>query len=155
MDLATVDKLLTTTRSVRKRLDLTRPVDPEVLQHCLEIATQAPVGGNNCRYHFVVVADPTKRAALADLYRRAMRQRFSDRRVPFRAVANSKNGSLNGETIMRFISDDLVIVGSYSGGTIVAGHVLAKRLDESEIEMLYQGATTAGQVQAGKARAQF
>jgi nitroreductase len=64
MDLATVDKLLTTTRSVRKRLDLTRPVDPEVLQQCLEIATQAPVGGNNCRFHFVVVADPTKRARI-------------------------------------------------------------------------------------------
>jgi hypothetical protein len=73
----------------------------------------------------------------------------------FRAVANSKNGNINAETIMRFTSDDPVIVGSYSGGTVVAGHVLAKRLDESEIEMLYQGATTDGQVQAGKARAQF
>ncbi len=56
---------------------------------------------------------------------------------------------------MRFTADDPVIVGNYSGGTVVAGHVLAKRLDESEIEMLYQGATTDGQVQAGKARAQF
>jgi nitroreductase len=84
MDLATVDKLLTTTRSVRKRLDFTRPVDPEVLQQCLEIATQAPIGGNNCRYHFVVVADPTKRAALADLYRRAMRRRFSPSQQPAR-----------------------------------------------------------------------
>src|SRR5262245_18129384 len=75
--------------------------------------------------------------------------------LAFRAVTNSKNGSLNAETVMRFTSDDPVIVGSYSGGTIVTGHVLGKRLDESEIEMLYQGATTAGQVQAGKARAQF
>lgn len=37
MDLATVDKLLTTTRSVRKRLDLTRPVEPEVIQQCLDM----------------------------------------------------------------------------------------------------------------------
>lgn len=77
MDLATVDKLLTTTRSVRKRLDLTRPVDPEVLQQCLDIATQAPTGGNRCRYHFVVVTDPTKRAGLADLYRKAIEQRLT------------------------------------------------------------------------------
>jgi nitroreductase len=77
MDLTTVDKLLTTTRSVRKRLDLTRPVDPKVIQECLELATQAPVGGNNCRYHFVIVTDPAKRAGLADLYRRAMGNRFS------------------------------------------------------------------------------
>jgi hypothetical protein len=75
--------------------------------------------------------------------------------LAFRAVANSRNGSLNTETIMRFTSDDPVIVGSYSGGTIVAGHVLARRLGESELEMLYQGATTTGQVQAGKAHAQF
>lgn len=75
--------------------------------------------------------------------------------LAFKAVANSKNGSLNTETIMRFTSDEPVIVGNYSGGTIIAGHVLAKRLTESELEMLYQGATTAGQVQAGKAHAQF
>jgi hypothetical protein len=75
--------------------------------------------------------------------------------LAFRAVANSKNGSLNTETIMRFTSDDGVIVGNYSGGTIVLGHVLAKRVADSEIEMLCQGATTAGQVQAGKAHACF
>ena len=56
--------------------------------------------------------------------------------LAFKAVANSKNGSLNTETIMRFTSDDPVVAGNYSGGTIVAGHVLARRLSESEIEML-------------------
>ena len=75
--------------------------------------------------------------------------------LAFRAVTNSKNGSLNSDTIMHFTSDDNLIVGNYSGGTIVAGHILGKRLAESEIEMLYQGATTAGQVQAGKAHARF
>ncbi len=73
----------------------------------------------------------------------------------FRAVSNSKNGSLNTETEMRFTSDDGIIIGTYSGGTIVAGHVLGKRLDESEVEMLYHGATTGGEVQAGKAHARF
>src|SRR4029453_3969487 len=46
MGLATVDKLLTTTRTVRKRLDFTRSIDPEIIQTCLEIAIQAPTGGN-------------------------------------------------------------------------------------------------------------
>ena len=46
MDIATVDKLLTTTRSVRKRLDLTRAVDPQLVAECLEIAVQAPTGSN-------------------------------------------------------------------------------------------------------------
>ena len=61
MDLATVNKLLTTTRSVRARLDLTRPVPPELIEECLETAVQAPQGGYGCRYQFIVVTDPTQR----------------------------------------------------------------------------------------------
>jgi len=71
MDLATVDHLLTTTRSVRKRLDLKRPVDPAVITRCLEIALQAPTGSNTQGWHFLVVTDAAKRKAIADLYRRA------------------------------------------------------------------------------------
>lgn len=64
------DELLSTTRSVRKRLDLTRPVEPEVLQECLQLALQAPTGSNSQNWHFVVVTDPRKCQALGDLYRR-------------------------------------------------------------------------------------
>lgn len=71
MDLATVDKLLTTTRAVRKRLDLTRPVPAALLEECLEIALQAPSGSNSQGWQFVFVTDPGKREALAELYRRA------------------------------------------------------------------------------------
>jgi nitroreductase len=62
------DELLSTTRSVRKRLDLSRPVDPALLRECIEVATQAPTGGNNQGWHFVVVTDPEKRQKLADWY---------------------------------------------------------------------------------------
>jgi len=58
MDIGTVDHLLTTTRSVRKRLDLSRSVEPETIQRCLDIAIQAPAGGNLAPYHFLVVTDP-------------------------------------------------------------------------------------------------
>jgi nitroreductase len=71
MDLAAADHLLTTTRSVRKRLDLGRPVDPRVVQECIEVAIQAPNGGNLSRYHFVVVTDAATRARIAELYRKA------------------------------------------------------------------------------------
>ena len=71
MDLATTDHLLTSTRSVRKRLDLRRPVASEVLEQCIEIAVQAPTGSNAQGWHFVVVTDAEKRGALAQLYRRA------------------------------------------------------------------------------------
>ena len=64
------DELLTTTRSVRKRLDLTRPVEPELVRECLELAVQAPTGGNRQTWHFVVVTDPQQRQALGEIYRK-------------------------------------------------------------------------------------
>ncbi len=70
-NLAVVDHLLTTTRSVRKRLDLERPVEREIIEHCIEIATQAPSGSNSQQWHFVVVTDAAKRKGLADLYLQA------------------------------------------------------------------------------------
>jgi nitroreductase len=66
----TPDELLTTTRSVRKRLDFSRPVEPEAIRECLEIALQAPNGGNRQPWSFVVVTDAAKRQALGDIYRR-------------------------------------------------------------------------------------
>jgi nitroreductase len=71
VDLATVDRLLTTTRTVRRRLDLTRPVPRSVIEDCIEIALQAPTAGNSQRWHFVVVTDAAKRAAIATIYGRA------------------------------------------------------------------------------------
>jgi len=71
MDLKTVDDLLTTTRAVRKRLDLDKPVPREVIEECLSLAIQAPTGGNNQGWRWLVVTDAEKRKGLADLYRQA------------------------------------------------------------------------------------
>lgn len=71
MNLATIDHLLTTTRNVRKRLDFTRPVAPEVVERCIEIATQAPTGSNLQGWSFVVVDEAQKRQQVAEVYRKA------------------------------------------------------------------------------------
>ena len=68
MDLATVDELLTTTRAVRKRLDLTRPVGREVILECIRLAMQAPTASNTQDWRWIVVTDPDKRAAIAEIY---------------------------------------------------------------------------------------
>lgn len=68
-----VDEVLTTTRAVRKRLDLTRPVEPEIIRECLTIALQAPSPGSQQHWHFVVVTDSGQREALAALYYRSTR----------------------------------------------------------------------------------
>jgi len=65
------DELLTTTRAVRKRLDLTRPVPAELISECLEIALQAPSGSNRQGWHWIVVTDPGQRQAIGEVYRRA------------------------------------------------------------------------------------
>ena len=86
MDVALADHLLTTTRSVRKRLDLRRPVEPALIERAIEVALQAPTGSNSQGWHFLVVTDPEKRAALAGLYRRA-----------FEAYASAPAGTMRPE----------------------------------------------------------
>jgi nitroreductase len=63
------DELLSTTRSVRRRLDLARPVDLSLIEQCLDLAQQAPSGGNQQGWSFIVVTDPHKRRALGALYK--------------------------------------------------------------------------------------
>ncbi len=63
-----MDELLSTTRAVRKRLDLTRPVPRDVILECLQLASQAPTATNNQDWRWVVVTDPQKRAAIAEIY---------------------------------------------------------------------------------------
>lgn len=70
----TPDELLTTTRSVRKRLDLDRPVPMELIRECLDIALQAPSGSNRQAWHWVVVTDPDQRAAIGGIYQRAVHE---------------------------------------------------------------------------------
>jgi nitroreductase len=65
----TPDELLSTTRAVRRRLDLERPVEREVLEECLQLAQQAPTASYSQNWHFVVVTDAAKRAALGELWR--------------------------------------------------------------------------------------
>jgi nitroreductase len=63
------DELLTTTRTVRKRLDLSRPVPMSLIRECLEIALQAPSGSNRQDWQWIVVDDPAIRRAIGDIYR--------------------------------------------------------------------------------------
>jgi nitroreductase len=67
-DLDTVDRLLTTTKQVRRRLDLTRPVPLDLILECIDLANHAPMGGNLERNRWLVVDDPDTKAAIAERY---------------------------------------------------------------------------------------
>lgn len=71
MDVASVDLALSTTRSVRRRIDWDRPVEREVIERCIDIATQAPTGLLAEAWRFLVIVDPSKKAEMASIYRAA------------------------------------------------------------------------------------
>ena len=72
------DEVLTTTRSVRKRLDFDRPVEREIVMECLDIALQAPTGSNSQGWQWVFVEDADKKQQLRDIYRENFRMYRAD-----------------------------------------------------------------------------
>jgi nitroreductase len=78
MNVTDIDEVLSTTRSVRKRLDLDRTVPRALIEECLTLAQQAPTGGNRQLWSFVVVTDPHLRRQLGDIYRRGWDRYVTD-----------------------------------------------------------------------------
>jgi len=104
-DLVQTDRLLTTTRSVRKRLDLSRPVERDVVLECLRIALQAPSGGNSQPWRWLIVDDPAVRARLAQLYRRSHDPYLAANRAAARQAGRTDMGkSLDSS---QYLSDHL------------------------------------------------
>ncbi|MFC0029921.1 nitroreductase family protein [Micromonospora chaiyaphumensis] len=83
------DELLTTTRTVRRRLVLDRPVPLHLVTECLEVALQAPNGGNRQPWHWVVVTDAGLRAAVGEIYRKAWRN-YRREAGPVRTAADRR-----------------------------------------------------------------
>ena len=69
-DLGQTDRLLSTTRAVRRRLDLDRPVERETLLECIRLSQQAPTASNTQKWRWMVVMDAEKRKALGEIYGR-------------------------------------------------------------------------------------
>ena len=107
------EELLTTTRAVRRRLDLARPVDPALVEGCLEVALQAPTGGNIPRAHFVVVTDPQARLALAELYRDSFAAYRQSPRYPTTAVTDPERAPVQQRvaTSAEYLAEHLHEVG--------------------------------------------
>lgn len=103
------DELLSTTRSVRKRLDFSREVEPELIQQCLELAVQAPTGGNSQNWHFVVVTDAQQRQALGDIYRKGF-EIYREQYIARNAAAVSKLPAERQETLRRVLDSTLYLV---------------------------------------------
>lgn len=92
------DELLTTTRSVRKRLDLDRPVPIELVRECLEVALQAPSGSNMQTWHWVVVTDAERRRAIGDHYKRSY-DRYTESRAARMAALSAERQAVGARVM--------------------------------------------------------
>jgi nitroreductase len=122
----TPDELLTTTRSVRKRLDFSRPVEPEVIRECLELAVQAPTGGNRQQWQFVVVTDAEKRKALGDIYRRGWQVY---RGLPENTGTAANMASPRVQTLMRVLASAQYLADHMHEAPVLVIPCIKGRLD--------------------------
>ena len=104
-DLSVTDKLLTTTRAVRKRLDLDRPVPDQIIRDCLELTLQAPTGSNKQGWRWIVVTDAAKRAALADIYREGAGTYLTESQKKAEAAGKAQDGRVYSSA--QYLADNL------------------------------------------------
>ncbi len=107
IDLANSDLLLTTTRSVRRRLDLTRPVPLRLIDECLSVALQAPTGANLQGWSFVGVTDDAKRQSIADLYKSAWEQYLTEQSAIYGANEEPEDVSTAVIESAQYLADHL------------------------------------------------
>ena len=95
-DIAQTDHLLTTTRAVRKRLDLEREVPRDLILDCIRVGTQAPAGGNVQRWRWLVIDESSLKQGIAEIYRKAYTPYMAAQRA---AVARTSGDKPGQETI--------------------------------------------------------
>lgn len=139
-DVGICDKLLTTTRSIRKRLDLTRPVPPEVIEECLEIALQSPSATNTQKWRFVVVRDAQKRAALAAIYKQAFQEYWAGADQTAQAYGTGDAHSVEADRLI----DSAVYLSERLGEVPV--HMLFCIEDRIDPTTLFQQSTVFGSI---------
>lgn len=101
------DELLTTTRSVRRRLDLTRSVPLDLVHECLEVALQAPSGSNRQDWHWVVVTDAAVRREVGELYRKAVQRYLDSEGAAGRLFADDPQRA----AVQRRVGDSVAVLG--------------------------------------------
>jgi nitroreductase len=128
-DLDEVDRLLTTTKQVRKRLDLTRPLPADDLLEIIEIANHAPMGGNLERNRWMIVTDAGLKAQIAE--------RFAAVGRPYLAASSEIRGDDRSKKVIEsaeFLIDHLAEVPAL---------VIAVRLDRPPLDPSTQGGAAA------------
>ena len=107
----TPDELLTTTRSVRKRLDLTRDVPIDLVRECLEVALQAPSGSNRQGWHWMVITDENSRRVIGNYYRQAVASYLKSSGSAAALFADDQERN----AVQRRVGDSVAYLGEHMG----------------------------------------
>jgi nitroreductase len=103
LHLASVDAVLSTARSVRRKLDFDRAVEPEAIYECVNIATQAPTGLGGETWRFMVVTDADKKRRLAALYKGVLTDLARQRGIEVKATQQALVDKLHEIPAMIFV----------------------------------------------------
>lgn len=98
-----VHHVLSTARSVRKKLDFSRPVSRADLEACINVAVQAPTGLAGENWRFLVVTDPAVKQQIADIYCEVLRQIGETRGVTLKPTHNALMDRLHEIPCMVFV----------------------------------------------------
>jgi nitroreductase len=130
MDLQTVDHLLTTTRSVRKRLDFSRPVAPELIEKCIEIALQSPTGSNQQGWHVMVVTERAKIKTIGDLYLQAFKA-YADPANPMLALP--PEGDIRAEQLPRVLASAMYLAEHFHQAPVLVLFCIDGRIEQGPV----------------------
>lgn len=122
-DLAAADALLSTTRAVRKRLDMDRPVERSVIMDCIALSQQAPTGSNRQGWRWLVVTDAEKRKALGDYYRKGVGSYLTTAKADAEAKGASQDARVFDSA--QYLVDRMQDVPVHVIPCIEAGHIPA------------------------------
>jgi nitroreductase len=125
----TIDEVLTTTRAVRKRLDLSRSVSRQTVEECAELAFQAPNGSNQQRWGWICVDDPALKRSMAELYRQGMADHSQRDRTGEEAVDHSSDAAKRMSASVMHLAQHLEDV------PVLVVPTIAGRLDSASIFM--------------------
>src|SRR5215203_205068 len=118
-DVATVDEVLATTRAVRRRLDLDRPVDNQLLLDCIDLAEQAPSGGNLGSRRWIIVRDQAVKDQLGELYRQTALGFMSSAAEKLRGTGHPQERVMASST---YLAEHLAEVPAIVIPTIIGRH---------------------------------
>jgi nitroreductase len=99
-----IDYVLSTTRTVRRRLDFSRDVDRSLVEECLQLALQAPSGANRQDWRFIAVDDPATKSRMGQIYRKCFDSHYGSSDVPSEA-GNRLPGNVADSA--RYLADNL------------------------------------------------